>query len=153
MVRSGVGLVLIPALLADPAAARQPDVAADTIAVIVHPDVARTTMGMAEVRRIFLRREQFWPDQRRVEPVNLPASSAVRDAFSRRVLGRAPRDLAAYWNDLYFHGTAPPAVLDSERATLLFVARTPGAIGYVRLASLRSADTVADVRVVLLIPP
>ena len=152
MVRVGISAVLICAALAGPVAARQSGVAADTIVVIVHPDIARASLDIADVRRIFLRREQFWPDQRRIEPVNLPAASDVREAFSRRVLGRAPRDLAGYWNDLYFHGTAPPHVLESERAVLLFVARTPGAIGYIRMSSFTAAAS-AGVRIVLLVPP
>ena len=68
------------------------------------------------------------------------------------MLGRSPRELASYWNDLYFHGTEPPSTLDSEQAVLLFVARTSGALGYVRAGTLRDAQA-PGVRVVLVLPP
>lgn len=149
MVRLRVGPLLILGLLAA-APARAAQAAADSIVVIVHPDVPATRITVAEARRIFLRRSSFWSDRRRIEPVNLPATSPVRDTFSRRVLGRAPAELAAYWNDRYFHGTSPPPVLESEQAMLLYVARTPGAIGYVRASAVSAGATV---RVVLVLPP
>ena len=81
-------------------------------------------------------------------PVNLPATSALRDEFSHLVLGQSARGLAEYWKDLYFHGTQPPPVLDSEEAVVLFVSRTAGAIGYVSLDFLRNAPLPQGVRVV-----
>ena len=76
--------------------------------------------------------------------MNLPAASPVRDAFSRAMLGRSARDLADYWNDLYFHGTAPPPVVPSERAALLFVARTRGAVAYVTRDAWDAAQAGPD---------
>ncbi|HET7231899.1 MAG TPA: hypothetical protein VFJ16_17940, partial [Longimicrobium sp.] len=104
-----------------------------------HAGVAAARLDRAEVRRIYLLRRRFWGDGTRVVPVNLPAASPVRDAFSRAALGRPARDLADYWNDLYFHGTAPPPVVPSERAALLYVARTRGAVGYVTRATYEAA--------------
>jgi hypothetical protein len=107
--------------------------------LVANAAVSAETWDREEARRVWLLRRRFWRDGTRIVPVNLPASSPLRDAFSRAVLGRPARDLSAYWNDLWFHGTAPPAVLPSERAVLLFVARTRGAVGYVSQAALASA--------------
>lgn len=90
----------------------------------------------AALRRIFLLQERFWSDGTAVRPVNLPAGTPLREAFSERVLGRPSRDLAFYWNERYFHGTRPPPVVASQDAVLLFVARTPGGIGYVAPATV-----------------
>jgi hypothetical protein len=122
-----------------------------TLVLVANPGAPPETVGREEARRIWLLRRRFWRDGTRIVPVNLPASSPVRDQFSRAVLGRPARDLAAYWNDLWFHGTSPPAVVPSERAVLLFVARTRGAVGYVSQAALSAdpADPAPDVRVVL----
>lgn len=83
------------------------------------------------VRRIFLARQRFWPSGTVAHPVNLPASSPLREFFSRETFGQSVRELAPYWNERYFHGTRPPPTVASEDAVLLFVARTPGGVGYV----------------------
>jgi ABC-type phosphate transport system substrate-binding protein len=100
-------------------------------AVIVSPDVAgnRLTRNAAEL--IFRRKQSYWSDGVRAQPVNLPASSALREAFSECILGEAPAAMESYWREMYFHGVLPPHVVDSERAVILYVNATPGAIGYV----------------------
>lgn len=114
-----------------------------TITIIANRDVPDSVASTSEVRRIFLLRQRFWPGGRPIAPVNLPARSPLREIFSRRVLGTSPQNLADYWNDLYFHGTQPPPVLESEAAVLLYVARTPGAIGYVSRRTLQATDTTS----------
>lgn len=117
-----------------------------TLVVIVHDGVPERDLSLDRLRRIFLVRERFWSNGVRIAPVNLPAGNAVREAFSVRVLGRSSRALAAYWNDLYFHGTLPPPTVGSEQAVLRFVAATPGAIGYV---TIEAASELPDgVRIV-----
>ena len=88
-------------------------------------------MNVTLVRRIFMLRQRFWPDGTPARPVNLPASSPIRERFSLAVLQASVRDLASYWDERYFHGTRPPVSVASEEAMLLFVARTKGAVGYV----------------------
>jgi hypothetical protein len=93
------------------------------------------------VRRIFELRQRFWPDGTRAHPVNLPATSPVREEFSQAVFGESVKEMAAYWNERYFHGTKPPPSLASEQAVLLYVARTKGGVGYVKADS---ADSLPD---------
>ncbi len=154
-VRPVLAAALLAAALAAPAAlrgqaARAPD---DDIAVIVNGGLPVASVDANEARRIFLLRQRFWPGGRRIAPVNLPAASPLRRDFSVRVLGRTVKELSDYWNDLYFHGTEPPAVLDSERAVILYVSRTAGAIGYVRQGSLKTAPERESVKVVLTVEP
>lgn len=125
-----------------------PTVDSGGVAVIVHEGTGPEDLGAAQIRRIFLLRQRFWSDGAPVAPVNLPAASALREEFSRLVLGQSTRDLAEYWKDLYFHGTQPPPVLDSEEAVLLYVSRTDGAIGYVSLSFLSGVSLPPGVRVV-----
>ena len=99
------------------------------------------------VRRVFLLRQRFWPDGSAAHPVNLPASSELREAFSVAAFGQAVRDMAAYWIERYFHGTRPPPTLASEAAVLLFLERTPGGVGYVSEAM--AADLPPGVRSLL----
>lgn len=121
----------------------------ERVAVIVNAGTSVDSLDRATLRRIFLLRQRLWPGGARATPVNLPAQTPLREQFSRAVLGAGSREFATYWNDLYFHGTMPPPTLASEQAVLLFVSRTPGAVGYV---SEQSASTLpAGVRVVLVL--
>ena len=101
------------------------------LAVIVQATQAKLSIGKSELAEIYRRKRNYWEDGTKIQPVNLPADSPTRRAFSKAVLGYAPEELEQYWNDRYFHGVLPPYVLSSEEAVLRFVAETPGAIGYV----------------------
>ncbi|MEZ4416980.1 MAG: hypothetical protein R3E10_14610 [Gemmatimonadota bacterium] len=143
-------LHLLLVLIVGPPAATEgqaPLQAAPGVAVIVHEDVPVASVDASEVRRLFLLRQRFWADRVPVTPVNLPATSAVRERFSRVYLRSSTQALSAYFKDLYFHGTRPPQVLESEEAVALYVARTPGAVGYVSVRFL-AAGLPAGVRVV-----
>ena len=160
MVPFGVRHLLAAAFLAAvapvaPAAAQQRAAPTDddAIVLVANTDVPVTSIAPNDARRIFLLRQRFWPHGRRIAPVNLPAASPLRRDFSLRLLGRSVRELGEYWNEMYFHGTEPPAVLESERAVLLYVARTPGAIGYIRATTLRAAPERDDLKVLLTIQP
>ncbi len=121
-------------------------IAQDAVAVVVHAAV-QDPIDVATLRRVFLVRQRFWSDGIAVRAVNQPARSAVRIRFTREALGGTVQDYSTYWNDLWFHGTAPPATLASDQAVLLFVARTPGAIGYVDEVSV--SEPPSGIRVAL----
>lgn len=105
---------------------------APAVCVVAHADTGRETDPDADVlRRIFLMRQVMWPGGTPAHPVNLPASSSVREVFSEALFGQSVREQAPYWNERYFHGTRPPPTVASEAAVLLFVERTEGAVGYV----------------------
>ena len=113
------------------------------LAVIVHPSRA-DRVSVADVARIFLRTRRFWRDGTPIVPLNREPGSAAREAFSHQVLGGDSARWASYWNDAYFNGVFPPAVLSSSAAVKRYVASEAGAIGYVD-----PADVDDTVRVVL----
>lgn len=119
--------------------------AEEPIAVIVAPGHAKD-LKRVELSLIYKRKKLFWSDGSKVQPVNLPAASPYRRAFSQAVLGASPEELEKYWNDLYFHGISPPFVVSSRNAVLQFVAETPGAIGYLPYCS---ADARVEVALVI----
>ncbi len=135
---ASVGPAFVAPGRAAPASVAPLPAAESTLVVIANPDVGvdADDVSTSELRRIFMLRRRFWPDGRRIAPVNLPATDSLRIRFSRAVLGQTPRQMVDYWNDLYFHGVEPPPVLESQRAVQLYVARTPGAVGYVDAAAL-----------------
>ena len=103
----------------------------ESIAVVVGAESGIVDVTLDTLRELYLRRRRVWPDGSRVIPVNLPADSDARQRFSKRVLGRLPQDLSAYWDRLYFDGIQPPVVLRTSEAVCAYLATEPKAIGYV----------------------
>ena len=102
------------------------------IAVIVSSrDPGVQTMDPGMLRNIYLKKVFVDPQGHAYIPVNLPPDSRLRQAFSRAAIGMSELRLQNYWNQQYFQGVSPPFVLESEAAVAEFVAKTPGAIGYV----------------------
>ena len=83
------------------------------------------------LRDIYLKKIFLDDGGRKIIPVNLPAAHPLRQAVSSILFGLDAAELQDYWNQRYFHGVTPPYVLGSQDAVVRFVARTPGAIGYV----------------------
>ena len=126
----------IPALLALAVLSQLVPVRAEEpgrIAVIVDGKSFVTGISLDALRDLYLRRTRLWPNGERAIPINLPAQSTVRERFSRRVLGRSPKDLISYWNARYFEGLTPPPVLPSAAAVRAYLAAEPAAIAYLLL--------------------
>ena len=130
-------VVLLAALLGDAATGADP-----RIAVIVHRD-RQGTLDVSAVATIYLRKRRFWDDGMPILPINREANSPLRAAFTRRVFDLDSSQLAAYWNEQYFHGVMPPATLSSSESMKRFVAKERGAIGYVELDAADSSVRVA----------
>lgn len=113
-------------------------------AVITAANTPAQPLTREAVSLMFRRKQTYWEDGTRIQPVNLPAGHALRQAFSECIFGRKPESMEDYWREMYFHGVLPPHVLASEEAVVLFVLSTPGAIGYVS-----SCPADAQVNVVL----
>ena len=116
-----IGVGLVP-----PVAAATP-----SFAIVVAADVEESSLTREALSFIFQRKQVFWKNGKRIQPVNLPPTHPLRRAFSQCVLGREPDAMEDYWREMYFHGVLPPHVLESEEAVVLFVNSTAGAIGYV----------------------
>jgi hypothetical protein len=130
-----IALVLAAVLLADEAPAAETG-QPGTIAVVVGRASRIEGVTLDVLRDLYLRRIRVWPDGSRVLPVNLPADAPLRETFSKRVLGRPPRELASYWNRRWFEGIQPPLVLRTPEAVCAYVGVEPNAIGYVPLADV-----------------
>ncbi len=139
--RHALPLAALLAVLAIP-----PAWADGVLAVIVGVRQADTPLDLDELALIYQRKRQFWPDGRRIQPINLAAEHPLRLRFSRAVFKAPPAALDGYWNEQYFHGVRPPYVVASDAAMLRLVGDTAGAIGYVDACS-----TGGSVRIVGLI--
>ena len=122
-------------LAAQPGAGAE-DAGAPAIAVIVGSNSPIRQVSVDDLRELYLRRRRLWPDGRRAIPINLPPDNAVRERFSKLVLGRATQDLVGYWDARYFEGITPPTVVPSAAAIRAYLAAEPGAIAYVPLTDV-----------------
>lgn len=111
--------------------------AQEGFAVVVNSGSSVTSLTRQQVADIFMKRVTEWPGGGEVHPVDLPAVSPVRDAFSRAVHGRPGSAVASYWGQQLFSGRAvPPPQRPNDRAIIQFVRGDAAAIGYVAAASV-----------------
>jgi ABC-type phosphate transport system substrate-binding protein len=111
--------------------------------LIVHRDLAVSSLPADHVSRIFLKKTTRWPDGAVVHPVDLLESSPVREEFSRHIHGRRTWAIKSYWQQMIFSGRGtPPPEVSTDQEVLAYVRTTPGAIGYVSASA-----SVADVKV------
>jgi hypothetical protein len=125
-----LALIALPVLLGATARAGSDG---ETLAIVVGRTSPVTTVSLDDLREIYLRRRRVWPNGTPVVPINLPPDNPLREAFSRRVLGRTPADLMGYWNARYFEGIRPPLVLLTPAAVRAYLQRQPEGIAYLPL--------------------
>ncbi len=100
--------------------------------VIANNDVATAELPAAAVSNLFLKKDRKYPGGGEATPLDLPASSPVRESFSKAVHGRSTSAVVTYWQQQVFSGKdTPPPSKATDDAVVAFVKSTPGAIGYV----------------------
>ena len=120
-------LALAAALRATPAAAQ-----ADGYVIIVNQTNPVTSLSRQQASDIFMKQLRQWEQGGDIHPVDLPAVSPVRDAFSRAVHGKPSSAVASWWGQQMFSGrSVPPPQRTTDRAVNAFVREDGLAIGYV----------------------
>ena len=100
--------------------------------VVVHKDNPVASLPVTELQRVFRKQTRMWRHGESMVPVDWDATSEVREAFTRLVMGRSVREMSDFWiQQSITQGLAPPSTQKSTRAILRFVASVPGAISYV----------------------
>ncbi len=100
--------------------------------VVVHAGNPLDSIDQAKLERLFLKKESRWADNTKVQPVDRDSNAPTRVAFSRAVLKKEVNWVKSYWQRQLFSGRdTPPLELDSDRDVLEYIAKNPGAIGYV----------------------
>jgi ABC-type phosphate transport system substrate-binding protein len=116
-------------LVGTPAGAQS---ATDGLRVIVHISNPASAVEREFLAAAFLKKATRWDDGQAIRPVDLPQVSAVRRSFSANILRRSVAAIRNYWQQRIFSGRGvPPPELDSEAAVADYVAKNPGAVGYV----------------------
>jgi ABC-type phosphate transport system substrate-binding protein len=119
--------------------------AAPGFRVIVNAQNQVTSVDRRFLADAFLKKTTRWGDGQPIRPVDLGPDAAVRQRFSDDVLRRSVSAVKSYWQQLVFSGRdVPPPELDSDEEVVRYVARYPGAVGYVSPAA-----SLAGVRAVM----
>src|SRR5687767_10237911 len=106
--------------------------------VIANPSVKSAAVSVDELKNVFLGNTSSLSDGSKVEPV-LAESGAAHDEFLKDVVGKSGPALKNHLKTLVFTGKGSmPKSFASEADIVKYVAKTPGAIGYV------SASAAAD---------
>ena len=95
----------------------------------------------------FLKKTTRWPTGELIRPVDLGSDSPVRRRFSEEVLNRSVSAVKSYWQQLIFSGRAiPPPEMDNDEEVLRYVAKYPGAVGYVSSVGEMTGVKVVSVK-------
>jgi ABC-type phosphate transport system substrate-binding protein len=122
----------------------------DEIVVVVARDAPDFPVNRITLRDIYLKKIFMDDNGRPFVPVNLPPENPLRRSLAETLFNKSAQQLQDYWNQRYFQGVAPPYVLGSQEAVVQFVAKTPGAIGYI--AACRLDERVKQVFAISLAP-
>ncbi len=111
--------------------------------VIANLSVSASSVSPDELKNVFLATKTSLSGSH-VEPV-LEKAGPTHEAFLKQSLGKTDAALNTYYRSLVFTGKAfMPKVLGSDAEVAAYVAKTKGAIGYVRAdASAPGAKAIA----------
>jgi ABC-type phosphate transport system substrate-binding protein len=99
--------------------------------VIVNPRVTGVVVSRNVLAEIYLGKAQRWGDGTPIAAVDLSATSAVREAFSRAVLGMPVDAVKLHWMRTIVSGKYPPPIKPSDADVIASVAGSRGGVGYV----------------------
>lgn len=107
------------------------NVLAGNVTVIANPSVKAEAVSASEIKSVFLGERNSLRDGTHVEPV-LSKGGPAHDTFLKDYLATNDNALQNYYRTLVFTGKGlMPKALRSDAEVVAYVARTPGAIGYV----------------------
>ncbi len=102
------------------------------VVVVANPRSGIESLSRDEVINIFLGRFRQLPSGLPAQPVDLPATQPEKAIFYLRLVNKDLAEINSYWSRLVFSGrTKPPVQANSTDDLLEFIAKTPGAIGYI----------------------
>ena len=109
--------------------------------IIVNASNPIAEMSAKELGKIFLKKQEEWPNGFAITVVDQRPDESVRQAFSRVILKKDPAAVEAYWSKLIFSGMGvPPIKLATSAEVVVFVGRNVGSIGYISAETPLSED-------------
>jgi hypothetical protein len=138
-------VVLLLAALAVPNTAPP----ASGIALIVNAQSGLASLSDGDTRAYYLRDRTDLPSGVKAMLTMRPEGSPEKALFLRRVVKMSASEFRRHWAAIIYRGEAigGPLVLESDASVMRYVARVPGAMGYVR----RDAPLVSGITVALVV--
>ncbi|MFN2397581.1 MAG: TonB family protein [Gemmatimonadaceae bacterium] len=104
--------------------------------IVVHASNPVHALKKEQVSKLFLKKVTEWDGGQTVAAVDLTENSALREHFSKSVIGKPVAAVKAYWQQQIFSGReVPPPEKPSDSQVLAYVRSNPNAIGYVSAAT------------------
>lgn len=111
------------------------DAGGSSYRIIVHHEVKGGRISREALSSIFLKQAPRWSDGSVIQPVDQSVRSDIRRSFSGDILSQGVAEVQIYWQRRMAKGVTPPPVKASDEDVVRYVAATPGAIGYVSVAT------------------
>jgi len=119
-----VAIVLFTQLSASETAADAPG----EFLIIANKSVKVNSISKAQLRQIFMKRQESWPDGSRVVPINAKIGSPLRSSFVKEIIGMSSSEEKYYWEkEKIRSGVKPPPEFGN---TIKGVFKLKGSVGY-----------------------
>jgi ABC-type phosphate transport system substrate-binding protein len=116
------------------------------VLVIANPDVKADSVSKADLREVYTGESTSMKEAGHVVPALLK-EGPTHAKFVTDYVGESPTALILCWRGLVLSGHAVmPKTFDSEAAMVEYVAKTPGAIGYIGQGTAHEGVKVLSVR-------
>lgn len=114
--------------------------------LIANPGVAVSELSSSEVKSVFLGKTGNWDDGSRIV-LSMLKGGDVSAEFLKSNVKKSQKQFGTFWKKAVFSGTGEmPADFDTESDLIMFVSRTPGAVGYVDEASVNESVKVITIK-------
>lgn len=109
-----------------------PAMANAELIIIVSIKSTVNTLTAEQTARIFLGKDDKFPNDQTAFPVDQPEGTTLRDEFYSKVAHKNPSQISSYWAKLIFTGEGRlPKVAADDNAVINFILNNPNAIGYI----------------------
>ncbi len=123
--------------------------AADTknVTVITHPSVSDKSISKSDLKKIYLGTKIKWGNKKKIHFVTLKSGDGHKSLL-KAYINKTPSQFKNYWKKRVFTGKGKmPKSFKSDKEMIAYVAKTPGAIGYISTASAADAKKVNNLKI------
>lgn len=121
------------------------DDATGPVVVIASTAGSSDSLSKGDLKNAYLNKKTKWPGGKKMV-LTVLAEGEVHKAFLKKYVGKSPSQFRNYWKRQVFTGKGrAPKSFKTEKALAEYVAKTPGAIGYVSPESAKDLGEGAKV--------